>query len=136
MTERARVLIIDDDEPFLISLAAALADSCDVVTETSPRRALALLDTREFDVVCADLQMPEMSGIEVLERVEAKSDVMGRVLFTGSRELARESRSRSRAHEPLLKPFDPPRLMKTIDHLTSIARMRRAADRVARRSRS
>src|SRR5476649_1944505 len=69
----AHILIVDDDDAFRESLAETLADLGHKITETGTgREALALLEgLQRFDCVFLDFRLPDMNGIEVLERVGA-----------------------------------------------------------------
>src|SRR5471032_1965516 len=69
----AHILIVDDDDAFRESLAETLADLGHRITESGTgREALALLEgLQRFDCVFLDFRLPDMNGIEVLERLRA-----------------------------------------------------------------
>jgi DNA-binding NtrC family response regulator len=69
----AHILIVDDDDAFRESLAETLADLGHKITETGTgREALALLEgLQRFHCVFLDFRLPDMNGIEVLERLRA-----------------------------------------------------------------
>ncbi|WP_371850728.1 response regulator [Pseudoduganella violaceinigra] len=67
-----RVLVVEDDESQLSSLAALLAGrDIEVVRCKSGRAALELLAHSHFDCMVLDLGLQDMSGYEVLEAVQA-----------------------------------------------------------------
>jgi len=70
-----RILIVDDEPSILELLTAFLesADSHEVTTATSGTEALEIIDTADVDFECLllDIQMPEMNGIELCEKVRA-----------------------------------------------------------------
>jgi CheY-like chemotaxis protein len=69
---RQRVLVIDDELTLLSSLRRALGRELDVVVASSALDALAILENdRAFDVLLCDIMMPEVTGIELFERVSA-----------------------------------------------------------------
>ena len=80
-----RVLHVDD-EPDVATLTAEFLeredDRIDVVTATGASEALDLLD-EEVDCVVSDQEMPELTGIELLERVRERFPELPFVLFTG-----------------------------------------------------
>jgi PAS domain S-box-containing protein len=80
--QRARVLIIDDDDAVRRSLARMLTKH-DVVTCARGDEALALIVAGpSFDVIFCDLMMPFMSGAELFERVRATwPEVAKRMVF-------------------------------------------------------
>ncbi|MGX6999477.1 sigma-54-dependent transcriptional regulator [Caballeronia sp. KNU42] len=69
----AHILIVDDDDAFRESLAETLADLGHRITESGTgREALALLEgLQRFDCVFLDFRLPDMNGIDVLERLRA-----------------------------------------------------------------
>jgi DNA-binding NtrC family response regulator len=69
----AHILIVDDDDAFRESLAETLGDLGHVIEQAgSGHDALAMLagDTR-IDCMFLDIRMPDLSGIDVLERLRA-----------------------------------------------------------------
>ena len=91
---RLRVLLIDDDELVLRATARMLRRELDVVTAISSDSALALFsDGQEFDVVIADLSLPGLNGVGLLER--ARRDwpmACGRLGVLSGREPTAEER--------------------------------------------
>jgi len=82
---RARVLVIDDEEPVRRVLGRMLRDH-DVVTAGGGAEALALLDgDRAFDVIFTDIAMPDMTGIELYQHlsVHRPADAKRLVFVTG-----------------------------------------------------
>ena len=66
----ARILIIDDEPPLARSLGALLARDHDVEVMTSGADALEhLLAGETYDVVLCDVMMPNVSGIDLYERL-------------------------------------------------------------------
>ena len=66
---RGRVLVVDDD-PTIGNTVARVLRAHEVVLLSSPRAALARIEAGErFDVVLCDLMMPELTGMELHERI-------------------------------------------------------------------
>lgn len=62
-----RVLVVDDEPGFLATVAASLElEGLEVETAASGYAALALLRTGSYDAVLTDVQMPAMSGVDLL----------------------------------------------------------------------
>jgi len=68
-----RILIIDDEEGILRFLHMTLEPIHSVVSTTSGREALEILvRDPSFDLVLCDLMMPEISGMELFEKVQSE----------------------------------------------------------------
>lgn len=66
VVKRRRVLAVDDEALLLKAYRRMLVGHHDVETRVGAREAIELLETdQHFDVVLCDLQMPEISGVEL-----------------------------------------------------------------------
>jgi PAS domain S-box-containing protein len=104
---RLRVLVVDD-EPAITRLVASLLSHHDVNTARSGRQALALLDTGAWDLVLCDLTMPDGTGTEVYEAVEARDPALARrmVFMTGGAFTEQTRQFVEHTDRPVLyKPF-------------------------------
>ena len=77
-----RILVVDDEESMCQFMQIMLSrEGYDVQAEPSSQKALAKIKENDFDLVIADLMMPELSGLELLvegrkERPEMQFMVM------------------------------------------------------------
>lgn len=123
------LLVIDDNTGNLELLANALAQpGLEIMTAFDPGAGLDLFCERRPEIVITDLVMPNMSGIEVLERimeVDAATDV---ILMTAhySSESAVEAIKKG-ASDYLNKPISIGLLRERIGKLIEEARKRRRA---------
>ncbi|MBI2837317.1 MAG: response regulator [Acidobacteria bacterium] len=68
---RLRILVIDDEPYIREALRLLLSDEHDVELAANSRDALLLLAIpNSFDVILCDLQMPDLSGMEIYEEVQ------------------------------------------------------------------
>ena len=121
-----RVLIVDDEPALRFAVQEALeAHGLDVVTADSAAAALAQLDGA--DVVVSDYMMPDMDGMELLEKVRGANPSLPVVLVTahGSERLAVRALKHG-AYDYLSKPFDNDELFYTIDRAAETRRLRQA----------
>ncbi|MCK4301129.1 MAG: sigma-54-dependent Fis family transcriptional regulator [candidate division Zixibacteria bacterium] len=103
----ARILVIDDEESMCDFMEIMLAkEGYQVETVDSPRVGVSMLKERNFDLVIADLNMPEMSGIEVLTEVKSFKKEQDLVVMTAyaSVDTAIEAMKRG-AVDYITKPF-------------------------------
>ena len=79
-------LLYVDDEPALLDLAKQfleLRDGFDVDTAHSAAEALDILQTKAYDGVISDYQMPETDGLGLLKRIRLRYPDLPFILFTG-----------------------------------------------------
>ncbi|MCP4603380.1 MAG: response regulator [Proteobacteria bacterium] len=80
----AHVLVVDDEKAIRVTLKSFLeTDEHDVETAEQAKEAVHLLETREFDVVVADIIMPEMSGVDLLADIKKRNLNTEVILITG-----------------------------------------------------
>jgi two-component system NtrC family sensor kinase len=81
---RLRILVVDDEPHIQHYMRATLeAWGHEVTLAENGRVALEHATTTPFDVIIADLRMPEMGGREMLERLQAdRPAAAGRVVFS------------------------------------------------------
>jgi two-component system, NtrC family, response regulator AtoC len=103
-----RVLVADDKENMRKLFAKILADGYEAETAEDGARAIALVATREYDVVVSDIRMPGADGFELLAAVKARAPSTEVVLMTGYATVPDAVRAmRMGAFDYLEKPFDP-----------------------------
>ena len=106
------VLVVDDEEGVVESLAFALEDDYRVITSTDPHEALRILEREELSLVIVDNIMPEMSGVEFLKRaVEVRPEAV-RMMLTGQANLEEVVRAINdgRIYRYISKPWEPDEL--------------------------
>ncbi len=107
-----RVLVIDDDASLRYTLEAVLSDAGFLVeTCETGAKGLVAFEQRGADVVLTDLAMPEMDGMQVLERLRAQDPSVPVLMLTahGSERVA-VAAMKAGAYDYLPKPFDPDEL--------------------------
>jgi two-component system response regulator HupR/HoxA len=84
MDEKRTVLFVDDEEKVLKSLQRGLIDEpYGCLFAASGKQALSLLDQHEIHVICTDMRMPEMNGLELLKTVKEKYPQIVRLVLSG-----------------------------------------------------
>jgi DNA-binding NtrC family response regulator len=103
-----RILIIDDDDSVLLLLETRLSsEGYEVRTANCGRAALALLETSVFDAALLDIQLPDMTGIEILEAIRQRDPEIAAVMMTGHPQLESAIQAlRLGAYDYLSKPLD------------------------------
>jgi EAL domain-containing protein (putative c-di-GMP-specific phosphodiesterase class I) len=84
MNNRLRVLLVDDEESIRMVYGAMLEDAgLEVVSASNAGEALDQMRTNKWDVILSDIQMPDISGIELLKKVREVDLDVPVVLMTG-----------------------------------------------------
>lgn len=133
MAERARLLLVDDDDAVVEFLLESLRDRYDVEGETRPERALERIARESFDVVISDVEMPGMRGPQLLAAILEIKPRQPILLVTafGSVQLAVEM-IRAGACDFVTKPFQVETLVVAIERALRERTMRREIVRLRR----
>ncbi|HEX6748661.1 MAG TPA: HD domain-containing phosphohydrolase [Longimicrobium sp.] len=101
-----RLLVADDDAAIRKALRLILAQY-DVREAGDGAEALRLFEEGGADLVLSDLQMPVMSGLELLRRVKASDDSAAFIILTGAGTVENAVQAlRLQADDYLVKPFN------------------------------
>ena len=83
-----RILVVDDDHLIRESLAEMFRlDGHEVATARGGHEALTLLAAHTYDIVFTDINMPEVTGFDILREVNLKCPETQVVLITGFGEI-------------------------------------------------
>jgi CheY-like chemotaxis protein len=122
---RQIILAVDDMPLNLAVVRNILSNDYDVRPVKSAKTALLMLGTIQPDLILLDIEMPEMSGFEFLDQMKNNlehpeyNDIP--VIFVTAHETEEfiaQAKSAG-AHGYVVKPIDPPRLLKKIGSLLS-----------------
>lgn len=122
MKKKFNVLIVDDEflaRKLLTEYVSKidflnLVDSCPDVT-----KAMEVLSKEQIDILLLDIQMPDISGIEMLRMIDNKPAV---ILTTAYSEYAVDAFSLG-VVDYLLKPFDYARFLQAINKVVNNGQM-------------
>jgi len=120
MSKRIRVLIVDDEPLARDRIAGMLKGDSDIeIIGTCPngRDAVSAIQKQSPDLVFLDIQMPEMDGFEVLQKIPPES--MPLVIFVTAYDKYALRAFEVFALDYLLKPFDRERFQKALTRVKS-----------------
>ena len=121
------ILIIDDEQNYLLILDALLSDKgYNVTTLNDPETALEFLEESDVDVVITDMKMPKLTGRDVLERVRKNYPYIPVLIMTafGSIETAVEA-MKIGAFDYITKPFSNDELLLSVTKAVQFAAAQR-----------
>ncbi|MGE5097823.1 MAG: sigma-54-dependent transcriptional regulator [Betaproteobacteria bacterium] len=115
MTER--ILVVDDEEIVIRSCLRALAAADRVIDAArSGAEALERVESSHYDALVLDIMMPNIDGLEVLQRVKETHPDIEVVMVTGLSQIDTAVRSmKLGAFDYIPKPFDPDELKLVVE---------------------
>jgi EAL domain-containing protein (putative c-di-GMP-specific phosphodiesterase class I) len=124
----ARVLVVDDDEPLGRALARQLSrNGYEVVVHHEGKTALEAVRSGGFEVVVSDIEMPGLTGIELLRCVRDHDRDLPVVLITGAPAIGTAADAvELGAFRYLIKPLDLADFSSTVQRASQLYRLARA----------
>ena len=111
MEEKASLLIVDDERGPAESLRMIFKPFYNVFIAGGGVQALEIVRSTPIDVVTLDLRMPNMSGIEVMERIKEYDPDIEVIIITGYSSLESALRGiKFGVFDYISKPFDVPQI--------------------------
>lgn len=109
MTNKARILVVDDEEVVRLShLRTLSSEHCKVEAVWNGRDALLAMGRQAYDLVLLDLRMPGMDGLSVLQAIKQNWPESEVIVITGYPEIeSAKQAARLGAYDYLAKPVGP-----------------------------
>lgn len=116
-----KILIVDDEPDARHTLQCVLSPLAEILTAADGPQALAAIAAFKPDLMLLDMEMPEMSGLEVLETGLKAAPAMSVVMLTAQSDIsvAKEALEKG-ARAYITKPIDPSRLRDEIRDLLGL----------------
>ena len=131
MASEARTILLVDDEPDILEsmkeYLESMLDGLTVLTASSGKAGLLLMDKNKVELIITDYKMPEMNGLEFLREAAKKAPTVPRIILTAfpKLELAIQAINEVEVDRFLTKPIRPEeleRLVKTFLEKTAARR--------------
>jgi two-component system, response regulator YesN len=119
------LLIVDDERLVVETLAETIPWSSiqikDVYTANSAEEALKIMNTHSIDIVLTDIRMPEINGLELIEKIRSFNKRTKCVIYSGysNFEYAQQAMTSS-VVEYLLKPASDEEIIQSVEKVTNI----------------
>jgi LmbE family N-acetylglucosaminyl deacetylase/CheY-like chemotaxis protein len=130
MTEPYRVIVVEDDHDVAEYTKTVLENKlgCTVLVFTDPRNVLGAFAEFAPDVVITDIEMPGMSGLELIEQIRGVEPGIPIIVMTAHASVDYAvSALRTKANEFLTKPVSSSDLVAHVARLADDARATRAS---------
>lgn len=119
MSERRRVLLVDDDRDIVRGVGIRMrAAGYDVLVAHDGRAGMAAALRAAPDAIVLDMRMPVMDGMAVLDELRRHAETAGIPVVVLSASVVEKGKVRALelgARYFLEKPFDAPRLIEAVD---------------------
>ena len=127
----AEILIVDDEVDMLALLAMIITEKTNhrATTTNNPLEVPKLIKEGAFDLLIADLKMPGMGGIELIDEVRKTDKSIPILIITayGSIESAEEAIHKG-AYDYITKPFRKEQILIAINRALEWKEMKREID--------
>lgn len=114
----AKILLIDDNQAVLNYLRIVFMQNEKYTVQTlqDSTRAYDLLLQEKFDILLLDMDMPEVSGLDILQYIKARAIDITTIVLTGVEDIDLAiAAMKSGTYEYLLKPVDTEKLLGVVE---------------------
>lgn len=121
--EKGKVLVIDDEQIVLDSVATLLRDEgFDVDVSLSGREGLDWAIERKYDAILSDIRMPDMGGMRVLRDIKRVHPSLPVIMITGYASVDSAIQAmKLGAAEYIEKPFEPEQLIDSLNRALGVS---------------
>ena len=135
MTPGTRVLLVDDNVELAANVGEILESEGAVVVHASTAKEGIALAHSPFEVALVDIRLPDGTGLELLPKLRAISGPIPEILLiTGDATLEDAIEAvKAGAYDYVVKPFDPLRLIATVQHASNLVHTKKQTAELTRK---
>jgi DNA-binding NtrC family response regulator len=114
--DKKSIIVIDDDEVVLNSIAKALRlEGHKVDTAKTGKEAIEKSNLRFYNLALIDIRLPDMEGTKLLNAMRDTVPKMAKIIVTGYPSLQNAIEALNKGADGyVIKPVDIPKLLKTV----------------------
>jgi LmbE family N-acetylglucosaminyl deacetylase/CheY-like chemotaxis protein len=132
VARRLRILLVEDDAIFAAVTAEVMRERAFVRWTPTAEAAVAAAGEKDWDLIITDIELPGMSGLELVMKIKAAQPHVATLILTGHRTFDNAVEAiRVGADDFLTKPVDRRTLIEKIDELAALSARRKAASSAA-----
>ncbi|MGM0499108.1 MAG: response regulator transcription factor [Bacillota bacterium] len=113
------LLLVDDEKPIrdkLLNNTDWLKEGYQVFAASNGAEALEVMKAKVIDILVTDIQMPKLSGMNLIEKARKNSEHLKVIVISGFAEFEYAQKSiRFGVNDYLLKPFRSEKLLKVVN---------------------
>lgn len=127
LEKKTGIVYVDDDEVMLYVFQRILRDDYDVHITKDPDEALELLGREDVNIIVSDQSMPQIMGVELLEKALSSYPNKGRILVTGNSSInvIKEAVNVAEINLFISKPWEDGNLKFAIDKVNETCVLKR-----------
>jgi two-component system, NtrC family, response regulator AtoC len=132
--DKELILIVEDEALIRLSLAARLRDEgYEVVEAETGAEGIAALESKRVDLVLLDFRLPDLDGLEVLERIAPRYPGLVTIMMTAYGTIEGVVRAmRAGAYTYVRKPFELDEIVEHVRRGLETTQLRREVERLRR----
>ncbi len=91
MTPKSLKILVADDDSFVREMLSAILESVGYTVDTAANGVEALEKFRsekKFDLILSDMNMPEMSGLDIIKEIRGNDNKVPIIILTGNNEIS------------------------------------------------
>jgi len=116
MDTKATVLVVDDEKGIRESFKMILKDGYHVLLAETGEEALEIFKNNPVDLILLDILLPDINGIELLERLKGMDPNTEIIMVTGVKEIQTAVKAiKLGAYQYIIKPFTVEDIINVID---------------------
>ena len=134
MTPGTRILLVDDNVALAANIGEILEDEGAIVAHAATAKQGIELAASPFDIALVDIRLPDGTGLELLPKLRSISGPTPEfLLITGDATLEDAIQAvKAGAYDYVVKPFDPLRLIATVQRASSLVETRKQSALLAK----
>jgi DNA-binding NtrC family response regulator len=116
MSNQTRVLIVDDDENVIKTLAAILKDQgYSIDTATTGSEAISKTQKNLYDLMLIDIRLPDMEGVDLLNKINETVPKIRKIIVTGYPTMQNAITAVNKGADAyIIKPFNVEKMLAVI----------------------
>ncbi len=124
MNNKLSVLVLDDDMNIQLSLESYLETDFTVYLASTPSEAFDILEKENIDLLISDIQLPEMTGLDLLGEVKDQYPDVETIMISGYGDMDKAIEAmRKGAIDFFNKPIDPSQLKLSLERTRKFIEM-------------
>lgn len=126
-TDKFSILYVDDEEHNLISFRATFRTDYRIYTAINGKEGLDILRNHPVDLIITDQRMPDLTGIQFLEKTISEFPDAIRMILTGYSDISViiDAINSGRVFRYITKPWDESELKMTIENARQVKQLNR-----------